>query len=267
MQHRKFIFIVSGEIPSNVLVSMKSIVISCKLITEQVEHYENSVHFPHSTSNEILSKKTDLSTLLTKLMQGAKTHATKFGNSPISLLESCITDVSNALVSLIEFMNRVDPNTEINDDELEKETNNASFKFDKMSQENNRTTQKDKEMIQVPTNSFENNNRQDREIPDNIQQVPMHSTKSSDNMNRHDHEFSNKVTAHQVPIQAQRNLDINQREEYEVMKSHENIKSNQKNDEQQEQKRVQTTVEKPVQSRDSFNIGQLKVFLLIVGLS
>lgn len=71
--------------PTEVLIAMKSIVIACKSITEDVEIYESNptVSISLIDRENLLNFKTDLSGCLTRLMAVAKQHATGgAGGSP-----------------------------------------------------------------------------------------------------------------------------------------------------------------------------------------
>ncbi|KAI8848661.1 hypothetical protein BC829DRAFT_443611 [Chytridium lagenaria] len=84
------------EAPSNVLVAMKAIVIACKTITEDTETYEDE-------KDNLESVKGRLSGALTGLMHAAKNHATNFGSSPVSLLESAASNLTATIVELVKI--------------------------------------------------------------------------------------------------------------------------------------------------------------------
>lgn len=85
---------------------MKAIVIACKSITEDTEAFENSPQnrLSDNEMDQLSSIKVRLSNALTTLMTNAKNHATSFGNSPQSVLESSATTLTATIVDLVELV-------------------------------------------------------------------------------------------------------------------------------------------------------------------
>ncbi|CAJ0829761.1 3840_t:CDS:2 [Entrophospora sp. SA101] len=95
-----------SEDPANVLLAMKSIVISCKDITEEVELYEKHKGSSIKAENQekLTQLKTKLSATLTNLMAAAKNHATGAGLSPVSLLDAAASHLTVAVVEVAKHL-------------------------------------------------------------------------------------------------------------------------------------------------------------------
>lgn len=90
--------------PSDVLFVMQSIVLTCKLITEQVESYENSGRSTVVTSEKLVSLKSQFSTALSNLLNAAKNHARGMGISPVSLLDGAAGHLTAVVVDLVKTL-------------------------------------------------------------------------------------------------------------------------------------------------------------------
>ncbi|TPX34756.1 hypothetical protein SmJEL517_g02757 [Synchytrium microbalum] len=93
--------------PTSVLVAMKSIVMSCKGITEDTEHYEQSeTTKPAEFTTRLSQVKTRLSAALTGLMTAAKTHAQSYGSAPhsISEVEGAATNLTSVILDLVRTL-------------------------------------------------------------------------------------------------------------------------------------------------------------------
>ncbi|OUM66762.1 hypothetical protein PIROE2DRAFT_59195 [Piromyces sp. E2] len=99
--------------PADVLVAMKSIVITCKNITEESDEYErlNENTFTFEEQEKIIEIKENLSIALTHLMNVTKNHATHYPDVSPSFIESATSDLSVTIVSLVrtlkEHQNRI----------------------------------------------------------------------------------------------------------------------------------------------------------------
>ncbi|ORX47905.1 hypothetical protein BCR36DRAFT_398356 [Piromyces finnis] len=99
--------------PADVLVAMKSIVITCKNITEESDEYErlNENKFTFEEQEKIIEIKERLSVALTHLMNATKNHATRYPDVSPSFIESATSDLSVTIVSLVrtlkEHQNRI----------------------------------------------------------------------------------------------------------------------------------------------------------------
>lgn len=84
---------------------MKSIVLTCKNITEDTEAYEtSSEQLTDDDLDRLGDVKNKLSVALTNLMGTAKYHAQNFGSSPISDLESAASSLTAIIVELVELL-------------------------------------------------------------------------------------------------------------------------------------------------------------------
>jgi len=92
--------------PADVLVAMKSIVITCKNITEESDEYErlNESTFTFEEQEKIIEIKENLSIALTNLMNVTKNHATQYPNVSPSFIESATSDLSVTIVSLVRTL-------------------------------------------------------------------------------------------------------------------------------------------------------------------
>lgn len=85
-------------------MAMKSIVISCKSITEEVDNYEQrkGAYMNAEDKSNLDSCKARLSATLKNLMSAAKNHATGYGISPVSLLDASAGHLTAAVVDLVK---------------------------------------------------------------------------------------------------------------------------------------------------------------------
>jgi len=95
-----------SENPADVLVAMKSIVITCKNITEESDEYEriNEKTFTIEEQNKLIDIKENLSIALTHLMNVTKNHATNYPDVSPSFIESATSDLSVTIVSLVRTL-------------------------------------------------------------------------------------------------------------------------------------------------------------------
>ncbi|KAL6594420.1 hypothetical protein LY90DRAFT_666950 [Neocallimastix californiae] len=95
-----------SENPADVLVAMKSIVITCKNITEESDEYErlNENTFTDEEQDKLIEIKNNLSVALTNLMSVTKNHATNYPNVSSSFIESAASDLSVTIVSLVRTL-------------------------------------------------------------------------------------------------------------------------------------------------------------------
>ncbi|CAG8571685.1 17_t:CDS:10 [Ambispora gerdemannii] len=117
-----------SDAPTNVLLAMKSIVIACKSITEDVEAYEQrkSASLKPEDKDKLYSLKTKLSATLTNLMTAAKNHATGGGISPVSLLDAAASHLTETIVKLVKLikLRRLDDSAAEYNEEFKKLSNN-----------------------------------------------------------------------------------------------------------------------------------------------
>ncbi|RIB23587.1 hypothetical protein C2G38_1959245, partial [Gigaspora rosea] len=95
-----------SEVSSNVLVAMKSIVIACKGITEEVDIYEQHKGslMKAEDKEKLNTLKTKFSATLTNLMTAAKNHATGYGISPVSLLDAAASHLTASVVEMVKHV-------------------------------------------------------------------------------------------------------------------------------------------------------------------
>ncbi|CAG8568124.1 289_t:CDS:10 [Acaulospora morrowiae] len=95
-----------SDAPANVLIAMKSIVIACKSITEDVDEYEQNRASLMKTEDKdkLHALKSKLSATLTNLMTAAKNHATGYGISPVSLLDAAASHLTASIVDLVKLV-------------------------------------------------------------------------------------------------------------------------------------------------------------------
>ncbi|CAG8739275.1 3033_t:CDS:2, partial [Ambispora leptoticha] len=124
-----------SDVPTNVLLAMKSIVIACKSITEDVESYEQRklASLKPEDKEKLYSLKTKLSATLTNLMTAAKNHATGYGISPVSLLDAAASHLTETIVKLVKLikLRRLDDNND--NEEFKKLNNNNMLSVENMS--------------------------------------------------------------------------------------------------------------------------------------
>jgi len=85
---------------------MKSIVITCKNITEESDEYErlNENTFTGEEQDKLIEIKNNLSVALTNLMSVTKNHATNYPNVSPSYIENATSDLSVTIVSLVRTL-------------------------------------------------------------------------------------------------------------------------------------------------------------------
>eukprot|EP00833_Pecoramyces_ruminatium_P009935 jgi/Orpsp1_1/1183967/evm.model.c7180000087424.1 len=92
-----------SEKPTNVLVAMKAIVISCKTITEDIGDFENTSNIRSDQREQLDTLKNYLSESLTTLMTSAKSYATSQGKSPVPELEDSLLSLTDSVIDLIKY--------------------------------------------------------------------------------------------------------------------------------------------------------------------
>ncbi|PWN21991.1 hypothetical protein BCV69DRAFT_281899 [Microstroma glucosiphilum] len=92
--------------PSNVLVSMKAVVLAATLITDDVAKFEESATFELSAddADQLMLLKPKISTTLNNLMNACRNHASSQGLSPVSLLDAAASHVSMTVVDLVRVL-------------------------------------------------------------------------------------------------------------------------------------------------------------------
>ncbi|CAG8677002.1 13323_t:CDS:2, partial [Acaulospora colombiana] len=95
-----------SDVSADVLIAMKSIVIACKGITEDVDAHEQikASLMKAEDRDKIQALKNKLSATLTNLMTAAKNHATGYGISPVSLLDAAASHLTASVVDLVKLV-------------------------------------------------------------------------------------------------------------------------------------------------------------------
>ncbi|KAL9544193.1 hypothetical protein MBANPS3_007742 [Mucor bainieri] len=90
--------------PSDVLMSMRTIVMACKSITTEVEEYEVKVGLSPANQDALYNIKKNFSTELTNLLASAKNFAAGMGISPVSLLDAAAGNLTSTIVDLAKLL-------------------------------------------------------------------------------------------------------------------------------------------------------------------
>lgn len=94
--------------PSNVLIAMKTVVLSTTLLTDDVAKFEsqpeNMETLTAQQRDDVNSLKLSMSEALSNLMTACRNHASSQGLSPVSLVDAAATHVATAVVELIKLL-------------------------------------------------------------------------------------------------------------------------------------------------------------------
>ena len=94
--------------PSNVLIAMKTVVLSTTLLSDDVAKFESQPENMESLTaqqrEDVHSLKTSMSDALSNLMTACRHHASSQGLSPVSLVDAAATHVATAVVELIKLL-------------------------------------------------------------------------------------------------------------------------------------------------------------------
>lgn len=90
--------------PSDVLLSMRTIVMACKSITTEVEDYEVKVGLSPANQDSLYNIKKKFSNELTNLLASAKNFAAGMGVSPVSLLDAAAGNLTSTIVELVKLL-------------------------------------------------------------------------------------------------------------------------------------------------------------------
>ncbi|KAN0062694.1 component of the polarisome [Thecaphora frezii] len=97
-----------SKTPSNVLLSMKTVVLATTLVTDDVAKYEqvpaNLADLSHDELEQLQALKTKCSGTLNNLMTACRNHASSHGLSPVSLLDAAASHVSTTIVDLVKLL-------------------------------------------------------------------------------------------------------------------------------------------------------------------
>ncbi|KAI9007950.1 hypothetical protein CLU79DRAFT_777223 [Phycomyces nitens] len=90
--------------PSDVLITMKTVIMISKTISENVEAFESSPQFSSSMTPRLHELKVSFSTTLTQLLASAKGHAMGMGMSPVSLLDASAGHLTAVVVDMAKLL-------------------------------------------------------------------------------------------------------------------------------------------------------------------
>ncbi|KAG0166405.1 component of the polarisome [Apophysomyces sp. BC1015] len=94
----------SASKPSEVLITMKTVVMACKTLTEAVETHETKQELPASTQTKLYALKTQFSDALSHLLVAAKNHANGMGIMPIGLIDGAAGHLTMVVVELAKLL-------------------------------------------------------------------------------------------------------------------------------------------------------------------
>jgi hypothetical protein len=86
---------------------MKTIVMTCKSITEDVERYESKNGLTLDKQTKLQSLKGPFSRELAHLVSAAKAHVNSMGISPVGLLDVAASNLTNTVVDLVKLVGMV----------------------------------------------------------------------------------------------------------------------------------------------------------------
>ncbi|SJX64926.1 related to SPA2 protein [Sporisorium reilianum f. sp. reilianum] len=97
-----------SKTPGNVLLSMKTVVLSTTLVTDDVAKYEqipsNLAELSPEDQEQLMALKSKCSATLNNLMTACRNHASSHGLSPVSLLDAAASHVSATIVDLVKLL-------------------------------------------------------------------------------------------------------------------------------------------------------------------
>ena len=95
--------------PSNVLIAMKTVVLSTTLVTDDIAKYESQPDnelgaLSVQQREDVETLKTSISDALTNLMNACRNHASSQGLAPVSLIDAAATHVAIAVVEVVKLL-------------------------------------------------------------------------------------------------------------------------------------------------------------------
>lgn len=92
---------------------MKTLVVTCKSITEDVEKYETKGTMTLDKQIKLQTLKGPFSNGLTHLVTAAKSHVNSMGISPVGLLDVAASNLTSAVVDLVKLVGMASPSPSI----------------------------------------------------------------------------------------------------------------------------------------------------------
>lgn len=97
-----------SKTPGNVLMSMKTVVLSTTLVTDDVSKYEqvaaNMADMSPEDQEHLQQLKSKCSATLNNLMTACRNHASSHGLSPVSLLDAAASHVSSTIIEFVKLL-------------------------------------------------------------------------------------------------------------------------------------------------------------------
>ena len=97
-----------SKTPSNVLLSMKTVVLATTLVTDDVAKHEqvpnNLAELSPEDVEQLQALKSKCSATLNNLMTACRNHASSHGLSPVSLLDAAASHVSTTIVDFVKLL-------------------------------------------------------------------------------------------------------------------------------------------------------------------
>ena len=95
--------------PSNVLIAMKTVVLSTTLVTDDIAKYESQPEnelgaLSAQQREDVETLKTSISDALTNLMNACRNHASSQGLAPVSLIDAAATHLAIAVVEVVKLL-------------------------------------------------------------------------------------------------------------------------------------------------------------------
>ncbi|KAI8977322.1 hypothetical protein BDF20DRAFT_559339 [Mycotypha africana] len=90
--------------PSDVLLSMRQIVMACKSVTTSVEYHERKIGLPDTDQETLYGIKKRFSQALNHLLIATKQYAAGMGISPVSLVDAAAGNLSVTIVDLVKLL-------------------------------------------------------------------------------------------------------------------------------------------------------------------
>lgn len=95
--------------PSNVLIAMKTVVLSTTLVTDDIAKYESQPEnelgaLSAQQREDVEALKTSISDALTNLMNACRNHASSQGLAPVSLVDAAATHLAIAVVEVVKLL-------------------------------------------------------------------------------------------------------------------------------------------------------------------
>jgi hypothetical protein len=112
--------------PSDVLVTMRSIVMACKSITTEVEEYEVKTGLSEMDQSSLYEIKKKFSTSLSSLLSAATSFANGMGITPVSLVDAAAITLTTTIVDLVKLLGMRSVTSDLNNNNSNNSHNNSN---------------------------------------------------------------------------------------------------------------------------------------------